>query len=507
MWGFLSLSITLFFGLVFFASYMKREEIMANWSKYKTDPFFMFAAPMFKPDSDPRSRIEFATDNFKDAVLLLLNKVFLAFLEPVFKIFKIFSDSLVESLSGLFNIKALLAKMWGKFNEMSDIFMRRFHSVFHQFRLTFIKLFSSMEKTFGIAVSSVYAGLSTIHTMTSFLDLVIKIIIIILVILVVMVILLFFVLMPFIPMILSVVAIVGATAMGGAVGGMASAFCFQESTRVLTAHGTKAIETVEIGDVLSTGGRVLGTMKFQASEDYAMYRLNGVVVSGTHIVFTPSGPCHVANHPDAVPTTSTRNVYCLITSDHTIPVWSEHGEQLFADWEELEDSELPRWHAQVWETLNPGAPYVAPTDAALESEAVFSATTRVATPKGSVPISDIHPGDYVMDVEGTPTRVTGCVRVAPSEVQSALAVPGGYASSAAWMKGERERRWIQPQNTIGMKKEKEKDVWYSLFTEAGTFRLEDRSARDFTDMGERLSDTYDWVLTSLLAKTKNIMPV
>ena len=109
MWGFLGLTVVLFLGLAFFSAYMRREEIMANWGNYKSDPLFMFAAPLFKPSDDPRSRIKFATDNFFDVVSTMIKNTFMVFLEPVFKIFKIFTDSLTQTSGGLFNLKALLA--------------------------------------------------------------------------------------------------------------------------------------------------------------------------------------------------------------------------------------------------------------------------------------------------------------------------------------------------------------------------------------------------------------
>jgi hypothetical protein len=50
----------------------------------------------------------------------------------------------------------------------------------------------AFEKTLGVTVAAIYDGLSVIYTITSFIDLMVKITIIIIVILVVMVILLFF---------------------------------------------------------------------------------------------------------------------------------------------------------------------------------------------------------------------------------------------------------------------------------------------------------------------------
>ena len=500
MWAFVGITVALFLTLGFSSAYMKREEIMANWSKYRDDPLYMFAAPMFKPADDPRSRLKFASDNFVDVLLGLLEKIFSVFLQPVFKIFGLFTGALTESLSGLFNIRALLGNMWNRFNEMTDIFMRRFNRVFHQLRLTFAKLLDAMDKTFAVAVSAVYEGISTIHTITSFIDLLIKIVIAILVIMVAMIIFLIFVLWPFIPMILLVVGIISTTALGGAVGGMAGTFCFTGSTQIHTADGLKSIREIKLGQVLhDNSGIVQGLMEFDVvAED--LYELYGVQVSGAHIVYTQNGCTHVREHPDAIKTTTQdTKLYCLITSNRKIPVASSKGVLLFADWEEIHtDVELEKWHRHVFTELNPGKPYINASSKILQTEAAVSKHTRVMTAIGPIEICEIRPGDHIMDAYGNQTRVTGIVRVAGSEISDALRINDtSFLSASTWMlKGG---SWNHPANTEPVNSD---EVWYSLFTESGSYKLCDLlgsdGIRDFTDIGpDHIHETYDWVLESL----------
>ena len=475
---------------------------MVNWSKYKDDPLYMFAAPMFKPADDPRSRLKFGADNFVDVIMALLTKIFAVLLEPIFKIFKLFTGALSESLGGLFNIRSLLGNMWNRFNDMAGIFMRRFNGVFHQLHLTFVKLFQAMDKTFAIAVSAVYEGLSTIHTITSFIDLIIKIIIIILVILVAIIILLIFVLWPFIPTILIVVGIIATTAMGGAVGGMASTFCFTGETLVHSPSGPVPIREIKIGDALLGGGTVTGFMDFAVNPD-DLYELYGVQVSASHIVYTKEGAVHVSNHPDAHKLSATKDrLYCLITSNRVIPVESEQGILLFADWEELEQDSaaLEKWHKHVFTSLNPGKEYIRVEKHILESEAVISEKVRVMTPLGPAEIRGIRPGDLVMDASGHVTRVTGIVRVADDQVNHAVEIDRDmYISAAAWVYNTENGVWSHPSNP---QPAKQSVRWYSLFTESGSYKLYTftgmEGIRDFTDVGpDRIHETYEWVLHSL----------
>lgn len=472
---------------------------MANWSKYRDDPLYMFAAPMFKPGDDPRSRLKFGSDNFVDVILGLLNKIFIVFLQPVFKIFALFSGALTESLSGLFNIRALLGNMWNRFNEMIDIFMRRFYRIFHQLRVTFAKLFDALDKTYAIAISAVYEGISTVHTITSFIDLMIKIIIIILVIMVAIIIFLIFVLWPFIPIILVVVGIISTTAFAGAVGGMASTFCFTGDTRIHTEEGLKPICEIKIGDMLKGDTVVKGIMEFDVAHR-DLYELYGIQVSGTHIVYTTDGPIHACDHPDAVKSsTQETKLYCLITSNHTIPIESSRGLMLFADWEEIcSDGDLEEWHKQVFASLNPTSTYVEARKEVLHSEAVVSEHARVMTPSGSIEICEIRPGDRIMDAYGNYTHVTGIVRIHGSEISDAMRITDTcYVSASVWMKGPTS--WIHPADTQNIRSD---DVWYSLFTESGSYKLCDLIAcdgiRDFTDIGpDHIHETYAWVLESL----------
>lgn len=500
MLAFIGVTFALFLGLAFFSAYMKREEIMANWSKYKSDPLYMFAAPMFKPDDDPRSRTKFAMDNFFDAIQAVITNVFSVFLQPVFKIFQLFIDAVTQTLSGLFNIRMLLGNMWKKWNSASDIFTRRFYSVFHQLRLTFVKLFSAMEKSFATAVSSIYMGLSTISTILSFWDLMIKVVIIIFVILIVMMIFLFFVLFPVMPIIMVAVAVLASAGLGAAAG----SFCFAGDTPIMTPAGNIPIQKLELNQELHGGATVKGIMAFDTHVG-DLYELWGIQVSGTHIVYAEDGePIHVHDHPDAKKVPAfTMKLYCLITSDRKIPVHSNIGPIAFADWEELtDDASLRRWHKEVFEALNTkNNPYIPATKESLDSEAVVSPRTRVATSLGPAEIRGIRPGDLVLDADGKQTRVTGVVRVAGTEVESAVKLgENAYASAAAWLKTT--DGWKQPSDTVDHKEEE----WFSLFTESGTFRLFENmmpGMRDFTDVGAtKIGDTYDWVLHALQSGEK-----
>lgn len=500
MWALIGLTMALLIGLAFMTAYMRRTEIAANWSKYRSDPLFMFIAFLFKPEDDQRSALQFTIDNFTENINGMLDKVFAVFLQPFFQILKLISDSLTQSLGSLFNVRSLLGNMWNRFNQATDMFQKRFNGIMHQLRMTFIKLLSSFEKTMGMTVAAIYDGLSVVYTITSFMDLMVKITIIIIAILVVMVILLFFVLFPVMPLI-AMAGVVLAAATGGATAGMMSSFCFAGSTQVLTKEGPQPIQDLVLGTVLADGGIVKGVMKFD-TVTYDLYRMDGIEVSGTHIVYKDGKPIHVEDSPDAIKVEGKpTKVYCLITTTRRIPVQGLTERHEFADWEELSEmDDLKAWHKHVFTMLNPDTLYIPSTVKALLSEAVLTESTRIRTPEGSQAISSVIPGSFVLDAEGEPTRVTGIVYVASSEVEAVVEVePGAKASVAAWIRKGTVWRQASQERQIPI----HNATLYNLFTESGTFQLEGGTAvRDFTDVGpDSIESTYEWVLESL---TKNI---
>lgn len=494
MLAFIGLTVGLFLGLAYLFAQSMRGEVSANWSKYRDDPFFMFMAPLFKPEDDPRTPVKFGADNFSEVLMSKLTQIFAVLLAPLFTILKSMSDMLIESTNGLFNMKSLLSKLYSKIGSVNDIFQRRFAGTLYALRKTNLGLYSSFQRTYAAATASAFAGFAAFQAINGAFKLMITTAIVILVILVALVILFFFVLAPSIPLILSVITIIGATSAAASVGGMSSAFCFVPSTNIALAAGPTPIKDVKVGDITSTGAQVTATFEFNVT-NADLYELFGVQVSGHHIVYLDSEPVHVRDHPAAhrLPGYSGK-LYCLSTSDHLIPT----HDAVYADWEEIEDTEdLEQWYADVYQQLNK-TDSNPPKPNALDQEAAFSSKTRVLTPLGPVEIRNLAPGMKVYDEHFKPTKITGRVRLLPSQVKSVVKIDDGYASAAVWRKSD---KWSQPQPSK-LQTVPESESWYHLFTESGTFMTACGAVRDFSDVGaNELEETYGWVLASLsLAK-------
>ena len=109
-------------------------------------------------------------------------------------------------------------------------------------------------------------------------------------------------------------------------------FCFSPETPIKLQNGeTVLMKNLKLGDILINGSVVDAVMKIRNEND-PYYKLPGnILVTGSHYIRYGGKYIHVKNVPEAKPTGKVDPVvYCLVTSDHKIPV----GEYTFWDWED-----------------------------------------------------------------------------------------------------------------------------------------------------------------------------
>ena len=108
--------------------------------------------------------------------------------------------------------------------------------------------------------------------------------------------------------------------------------CFSPETLIKLRNGrTAMIKNLKLGDVLINGSIVDAVMNIKNEND-PYYKLPGnILVTGSHYVKYGGKYIHVKNVPESKPTGKVDSVvYCLVTSDHKIPV----GDYTFWDWED-----------------------------------------------------------------------------------------------------------------------------------------------------------------------------
>jgi len=113
--------------------------------------------------------------------------------------------------------------------------------------------------------------------------------------------------------------------------------CFAPGTLVNMSSGTKAIETVSIGDMLADGSIVTSTLEFHGLET-SMVRINGIHVSGNHYLLESGTFVEAKNHPEAVKAESVPLIFCLNTTSNRIPI----GSNIFTDYDETSEPTVIR---------------------------------------------------------------------------------------------------------------------------------------------------------------------
>ena len=333
MWLGIVLTIVFVLGFARIMVNSDAEQIRNNWAVYRCDPHVMMFAGMFKKSGDPRTDYQFASDNFEFCASEIAKNALTLALKPIMDVFYQMSNAAMQSIGFVMNLRTLSANLFNGLNRMFDIFNRRFNLTFHELHMSFLKQFTAIQRANAIATAAVFSGISLIRSILNFFKLMIIICISILVIMIVLVIFLWFIFAPVAPLILVTIGVIAATGSAAAVGGMADAFCFSKDTTIMMKDGFCPIKDVKIGDKLADGSTVTATMKFHCDGTEKVFILDGVVVSGSHLVYKDGKPIFVNECPSAEPFNGSINeLYCLNTSSHIIPVLGSKDRIDFADW-------------------------------------------------------------------------------------------------------------------------------------------------------------------------------
>jgi hypothetical protein len=540
---FVTVGLVMGLGVAFAASF--RTSIAMDWDARRCEPGVVPLAGLFKPDKDPRTRAQFAADNWrtcqKEYVQAALRTATAA--PQALAAAQADTVGVVESITrGLTDV---FVDVWGFCYEAYSTFMEKIQGVAKMFHNQLIGIHAMVGRLNAAITSLVFGLISMIVAFISSVQLVVIVVIIVVGILLIMQILLFFLLLPISSLILtisalvmSVAVVVATTVAAVTVGEMfQTGACFLAGTQVSMGGGqTKPIETLVLGERLGDGGRVTAIHRFWGCDP--VYDIRGIHVTGDHLVWNydvsdarSARLMPVAEHPEARPLQAglterifgptPRELWCLTTTSRTIPVVSPlfgadgsgngvGGTLMFADWEEIPLGDmdgLRDWHAEVWRTLNgPAGPAVErPMVSALASEAGLSPECRVAvqTSVGAwwsgagyrwTPVSEVRPGDYIATNASLTqfTAVVGSVRIQPDQMTMALELPAAEGqprqkiSAGTWL-WQGGGIWapalshLRPLPTWGGPMPAE---WVHLYTAAGHFVLEGGwRVRDASDVG------------------------
>jgi hypothetical protein len=238
-------------------------------------------------------------------------------------------------------------------NIVRDI-LGRTMGVFIPIQVIFITINDMFYRAIAVFTTAMYMGIATILTMKKILETILTFIIVILISLASLIIAMW--IFPFtwasailftaifvsisVPLFMFVKTVSKVTDLGIPSLPKKPHVCFDKYTAIkLSTGGYCPIFRLKLGEQLSDGSIVTAKLKLSVSKS-EMYYLNGVFVTGSHLVKWKTTWIPVSNHPNSikVPNYTKPYVYCINTTNGKITI----GDMIFTDWDEMLEEDFSR---------------------------------------------------------------------------------------------------------------------------------------------------------------------
>jgi hypothetical protein len=257
-----------------------RRNIMEHWVEYRCHPMIMPFAWFFGHST---------LENFQNCTMSSFNTYAGFLFEPFHFVTAVISDILGDMTDSIDDLRAMTTEMRaGYLGIVGDVFGKIQNTAAETLTL-FQRMQDILHRLVAVLYTVAYTGTTVAQTGQSF--------------------------------------------MNGPIGQVINYFCFDPSTPIQLADGTfREMHEVRLGSKLVDGSRVTSVLWFTYLGT-PMYSLDGVVVSGNHLVLHNGAWKPVCDHPDAVPEEwfGGDTLVCLNTSSNQIHV----GNHVFRDFEEV----------------------------------------------------------------------------------------------------------------------------------------------------------------------------
>lgn len=527
-WPFMLITFGLIFALGLTISGLERTTVMNNWDKRRCEIPVTMAAMFFKPISDPRTKSQFAKDNFDFCMKSYVESFMKLLMAPINAIFGKHVNAAGQAVDMVNTIRKIASTLYNTLSSYLDTYYRKFNASIYEISRILQYFRMAMRRLNAMTISMLYSGITMFRGMLNTIQFIIKVILIICGIMLAIIIILIFILFPFIPIILSVLGAIIATVLSlvmvisGDVANEASAdrsgFCFSNWTTVAVVDKTgkevsKPVSQIKIGDELAKGcGKVTAVIQMDG-KGVPLYYLNGILVSGSHLVKGEDGEWKsVSKDSRAIKTRIESSLlYCFNTSTHNIPIYTTSKSDiiLFRDWEEISDDDDEgqyEWNYIVLKMLNKLTNYESWKNSLNLTTTIplMSSKIKVKCDFGFIPIENMMIGiTNVLDSKGNKQSVLGTVHGIIEGVDTE-----NMMKQETWNTELFELEngiWTKSQSTIIPGNNTIEGM--TIITETGEFIIWDeiqqkeRIIRDFTEVGYKtIHTTYPFVASRLRIK-------
>ena len=304
LYGLIFIILLLYIILVY-----NRKNIINNWDSYKCSPLIMPFASFF--DKDPIENLNGCMWNGYKSNFGILIKPFTYMIDTI----KLVIGKLIEQLN---SIRTILKPIRNFVESATAMVYKKIEGIMNLTMFTFLKMNNLMKRTFANFRLMVYALEASQFTIQSTWN-----------------------------------GPIGQITRFWAPGVdfFSDFFCFEPSTKVLNSHKLPVeISKLKIGDKLFHNNNIIGILHMVGVDNY--YNYNGIIVSGNHLVYNTQSKkwIEVSQAPGAmyVYKPEIKNVICLITDNHTIPILDLSGNiHNFSDYLETTDNAVMKYQRSL----------------------------------------------------------------------------------------------------------------------------------------------------------------
>jgi hypothetical protein len=398
-----------------------KQYIQDNWLEYRCNPLIMPFSGYFGHDS---------SENFSNCMMQIFTGFGGNMLQPVSFMHGQISGILKDFTDNIQGMRGFFYTFRNLFLTFVQGIMKRIEDGASTLQYLMTKLKAILERLWGIMVTIIYVGFTSVETMTSVFK--------------------------------------------GPIGGFAKFFCFDGDNLVnMVNNYNKKISDIEIGDEILMGGKVLGVLKF-TSENNMMCNYKGVIVSATHLVKEDNKwkRIHQTNNAIILDKYNKEHIYCLITENNIINIKN----CIFTDYIETSNpsvnSKIKSKMISYLNKKNYKNKYLNCKDYYCSG---FDGNIIIKTLQGNKKLKDIEIGDCLANGK----KVLGKIKQIPLRqdtfILNNLIVSG---SNIVFYKNE----WIQVKDIKGCQRVKYDNYLFNICTEDNIIKINNLFFRDYEEV-------------------------
>jgi hypothetical protein len=327
------------------------EPIRTDWANKRCNPSVMpFAGIINAPEGE--SKFKYAAENFTGCVNNILKSMSEQSFSPLYYLMNVINTSLNGLKDSVNSMRSMFNNIRTETNDVTNEIYGRLLNVTLPIMSLFINVKDMIGKAHGIITSTLYTLIGSYMGLKALIGSIYQFVVMILVGMGILI-AIFWATFNFGTAAATTVLFIAIAIPLGIIGtAMKNVFhmsghrkmpkiprCFDEDTELTLSNGKVVkIKDIQVNDTLIDGERVTATMK-STTEDHSFFDLNGIIVTGTHMVFHDvMGWVQVQNHPESIYISDYFKpyMYCIGTNTKIFRI----NELIFADWDELTDNDI-----------------------------------------------------------------------------------------------------------------------------------------------------------------------